>query len=81
MPGPVIDVTWPVGWTEPDHLGDSVNSADPNEHYRPWMEANVGRQGWDWNWDALIKDGESRVMIKFRRGKDAEAMQAWIKWA
>jgi hypothetical protein len=45
------------------------------------MEANVGRQGWDWNWDVLIQDGESRVMIKFRKGKETEAMQAWIKWA
>jgi len=82
MPGQVIDVAWPVGWTEPDHFGTSWESADPNDHYRPWMEANVGQQGWDWNWDVLLNsDGSSRVLIKFRKGKESEAMAAWIKWA
>jgi hypothetical protein len=46
------------------------------------MEANVGQQGWDWNWDVLLNsDGSSRVLIKFRKGKESEAMAAWIKWA
>jgi len=23
---------------------------EPNEHYRPWMEEHIGKQGVDWNW-------------------------------
>ena len=39
MPSVTINVKWPV---------DEV-SADPNDHYRPWLQEHVGRQGWDWN--------------------------------
>lgn len=24
---------------------------EPNEHYRPWLEEHVGKQGVTWNWD------------------------------
>jgi hypothetical protein len=27
---------------------------EPNEHYRPWLEQHVGKQGIDWNWDLNI---------------------------
>ena len=46
MTGAVVDVDWPV----------SASSADPNDHYRVWLEENIGRQGRDWQWDCVIKD-------------------------
>jgi hypothetical protein len=80
MPGTEIMVKWPVGWTEPDDLGNRIESADPNDHMRPWLKANVGRQCWDWNWDLRERDDGTYVLIKFRWGKGAWAMQAWMIW-
>lgn len=93
MPGTVIKVKWPVGnvivlptddgwdWT----IGTTrqeIFSADPNEHYRPWMEANVGKQGWDWNWRLTDNDAaENRLTIKFRRSKASLATIAALRWA
>lgn len=93
MPGDIISVKWPDGevvidesmpqwdWT----VGPSryiIESADPNDHYRPWMEANVGRQGWDWDWGMADRDAiDNRLTIKFRRGKDECATMAALMWA
>jgi hypothetical protein len=80
MPGTEIVVKWPMGWTEPDDLGNSVESADPNDHMRPWLAANVGRQCWDWNWDIKQRGDETMLLIKFRWGKGAHAMHARMLW-
>ena len=79
MPGIELRVRWPAGWTRPDHLGNQVNSADPNDHYRPELERLVGRQGWDWDWrvDPYDIDG---LMIKFRKGKQYHASYFALKW-
>lgn len=92
MPGVTIKVKWPVGnvivlptddgwdWT----LGTTpqeIFSADPNDHYRPWMEANVGQQGWDWNWRLTDNDvAENILTIKFRRGREQWASVAALRW-
>ena len=90
MPGVTIKVKWPVGnvivlptddgfdWavgTTPQE----IFSADPNDHYRPWLEANVGRQGWDWNWRIASTDGNI-LAIKFRRGREHWASVAALRW-
>ena len=81
MPGTVIKVKWPVGWTRPDHLGNQTESTDPNEHYRPWLIKNVGRQGLDWQWDLRDNDIiENTLTIKFRKGKERWATVAAINW-
>ena len=76
-----IMVDWPSGWTPQDHLGNSAQSADPNEWYREWLEANVGRQGWSWDWRSEMLHPEVRDMliIKFRNPKDATAFA--LRWA
>lgn len=93
MPGTIINVRWPTGPLVVDHndprwvdLGGavwvSIDSADPNDHYRPWLEENVGRQGWDWNWGMANNDAsENRLTIKFRRGKEDCAMFATMRWS
>lgn len=82
MPGTIIRVKWPR----------EVESADPNDHYRPFLEKNVGKQGIDWNWRIQVgnsfytpgyedQDQESdKVVIKFRKGKDKWASVAGILW-
>lgn len=68
----VITVRWPM-----DH-----RSADPNDHYRPWLEDHVGRQGWDWNWDIKADDiVRNRLTIKFRKGKESRAVEAALMWS
>ena len=77
IPGITIDVKWPNGQVKvgPSHrdgwcgLGpyfEYVYSADPNDHYRPWLEKYIGIQGWDWDW--CIADWDTdRLTIKIRR--------------
>jgi len=43
---------------------------EPNEHYRPWMEKNIGRQGIDWDW-ALHSVVGNTIEITFIRSDDA----------
>lgn len=92
MPGVVINVRWPSGdititedhpqwdWT----IGPSkyiVYSADPNEHYRPWLEENVGKQGWDWNWGMAARDAlDDRLTIKIRRRHKKYATMLALRW-
>lgn len=92
MPGTTINVEWPTGWTEADHLGNQTFSADPNDHFRPWLEKNVGKQGWDWDWrlgpitGAQGRPGGPIVLagdylaIKFRKGKTKYATMFAMRW-
>ena len=92
MPGVVINVRWPKGQVKvgPSHRDgwsgygpefEYVDSADPNDHYRPWMEENVGKQGWDWNWGMANNDvADNRLTIKVRT-KHAECLTlAAMRW-
>jgi len=93
VPGVVINVRWPKGPLVVDHndprwvdLGGavwvSIDSADPNDHYRPWMEQHVGRQGWDWNWGMANMDAtENRLTIKIRQKYAKYATIAAIQWS
>jgi len=93
MPGVVINVAWPVGQVKVDpdlrhgiwsgyNPGDYVQSADPNDHYRPWMEQHVGKQGWDWNWGLGNNDAaDNRLTIKIRRKHEKYATIAALKWS
>ena len=77
-----VEVKWPSGWTPQDHLGNSAETSDPNEWYRAWLEANVGRQGWAWDWrigkvyvhdNNPLVDVRDTLKIKFRKPQDATA--------
>jgi hypothetical protein len=93
MPGVIINVKWPKGQIKvgPSHrygwsgIGpefEYVDSADPNDHYRPWMEKNVGKQGWDWNWGLANNDAaENRLTIKIRRKYQDYAIIAKLQWS
>jgi len=94
MPGVVINVRWPTGnivvndkdprWCD---MGGAVwvdlgFSSDPNDHYRPWMEEHVGRQGWDWNWGMADRDAtDNRLTIKIRQKHAKYATMAGIMWS
>lgn len=95
MPGVVINVRWPTGmivagpgpkdplWYD---LGGAAyitfESADPNDHYRPWMEQHVGRQGWDWNWGMANRDAsDNRLTIKIRQKYQEHAIIAKLMWS
>jgi len=83
--GPTITVAWPVGWVllhqNPDGSAVSTESADPNVHYRPWLEKNVGKQNRDWIWGMRDNNAaENRLTIKFSRAKAKWATMAAILW-
>lgn len=84
MPGVVINVRWPCGWAVLDD-GDQTYSADPNNHYRPWLEKHVGQQGWDWNWGVGRISGmaaiEHRLTIKIRQKYAEHATIAALRWS
>lgn len=93
MPGVIINVKWPVGNITVDDtdprwdwsLGSTLQegfSADPNDHYRPWMEKHIGKQGWDWNWGMADRDAtENRLTIKIRRKYQDYAIIAKLQWS
>jgi hypothetical protein len=89
MPGVMVTVRWPSGrWHSTCDVNGGMTSTwwvDPNNYYRPWMEANVGRQGWDWDWgytDAASHDvSDYKLTIKIRRKHAAYATIMALKWA
>ena len=86
MPGVVINVKWPKGWVvlHSTSAGSCVSteSADPNDHYRPWLEQHVGKQGRDWNWGMANMDAtENRLTIKIRQKYAKYATIAAIRWS
>lgn len=93
MPGETVSVKWPTGNVVVDHtdprwfdLGGAVwvdlgFSADPNDHYRPYLEKHVGRQGWDWNWGMADRDAtDNRLTIKIRRPKTHWCSIIALRW-
>jgi len=92
MPGVTINVAWPTGKVKvgPSHRDgwsgygpefEYVDSADPNDHYRPWLEKNVGKQGWDWNWGLRDNNAaENRLTIKVRKKHAKWATMAALLW-
>jgi hypothetical protein len=94
MPGTTIKVKWPVGpvtitendprWPPKNRTSVEVviESADPNDHYRGYLEKYVGRQGWDWDWTLNDEDIFKDVLtIKFRRGKAMFASSVGLMWS
>lgn len=93
MPGDIIRVKWPSGKIVVDHndprwidLGGAVwvefDSADPNDHYRPWLEKYIGRQGWDWNWAIKNYDAsENSITLKIRRKHNKYVPIILLKWS
>jgi hypothetical protein len=86
VPGVIINVRWPSGWVvlheDSDGSKVSAESADPNDHYRPWLEKHVGRQGWDWNWGMADRDAtDNRLTIKIRRKYASYATIIALRWS
>jgi hypothetical protein len=93
MPGVVINVRWPrgevrvgpshrQGWSGVGEYFEYVESADPNDHYRPFMETHIGRQGWDWNWGMGSHDAtEDRLTIKIRQRHSKYATIIAMMWS
>lgn len=55
--GETVVVLWPK----------TKDMADPNDLMRPWLEENVGRQGYDWDWRVNFRDGGFKIDLKFRK--------------
>jgi hypothetical protein len=93
VPGVVISVRWPrgqvrvgpshrEGWSGMGEYFEYIDSADPNDHYRPWLEQHVGRQGWDWNWGMVDQDAtRDRLTIKIRWPHAGQATVAAMRWS
>jgi hypothetical protein len=85
MPGPTIIVKWPAGnngWIPMDYLGARLNSADPNDHYRPVLEYHCGKQFVGWHWKAIVSNHKvDTIEIKFRFDKKQWATIFALQWA
>jgi hypothetical protein len=58
-----------------------VHSADPNDHYRPYLEKHVGKQGVDWNWGMANRDAtDNRLTIKVRQKHQKYATILSLMW-
>ena len=93
MPGVVITVKWPTGkikvgpshrdgWSGIGEYFEYVDSADPNDHYRPELTKLVGKQGIHWNWGMADRDAtDNRLTIKIIKSKAKYASYFAIKWS
>ena len=87
MPGVIINVAWPKGpivkeFIDQYKTDEQWLSADPNDHYRPWLKKHVGKQGWDWNWGVCSNDvSDNRLTIKIRRKHAKYATIAALWWS
>lgn len=92
VPGVVVNVKWPTGdvivgpdsraWSGMGPMRELVFSSDPNDHYRPWLEEHVGRQGWDWNWGMADRDAiDNRLTIKIRQKHASCATVLALRWS
>lgn len=95
MPGTIFKVKWPRGWTEPKPAAGGgfiqMESADPNDHYRPTLEKLVGKQYWDWDWDwtpgecitanSADTGDYNNLAIKIRKGKEKWVTYLLLKWS
>lgn len=92
VPGVEFHVKWPMGEVKSmkpkiDIKNNNILvkplsiSADPNDHYRPWLEECVGRQGWDWDWKLSNNDvSKNRLTLKIRKDKKELATVAKMLW-
>jgi hypothetical protein len=53
--------------------------SEPNEHYRPWLESNIGEQGVDWQWYIDSVNSRDGLMIEFRHSEHAVLFE--LSWA
>jgi hypothetical protein len=100
IPGTTITIPWPKKeWiTLPGQCrscqiqNPCAHTNDPNDHYRPYLEKHVGKQGWDWDWRIQVGNSmwtpgyedqdiqSDKVVIKFRKGKEKWASITTIMW-
>jgi len=92
IPGTKVKLRWPVGkivvgygdpkWYDCGATWVEVDSADPNDFYRPWLEKHVGRQGWHWNWTMEDNDAaENKLTLKVCKSRAKYATLAGIQWS
>lgn len=60
-------IFWGLKFGETVVLGWPKSKQDPNDTWRPWLENNVGLQGFDWNWRVNFKDRNFKIDLKFRK--------------
>ncbi len=92
-----IDVKWPSGVIVVDHdhpdwydcgaTWVEIDSADPNDHYRPFLEQWIGRQGWDWDWHLKFhgrnietKEHVGHLIIRMRKKHAIYASHIALMW-
>ena len=90
---PYVEVTvrWPVGeivveygdprWYDCGARLVLIQSADPNDHYRPFLEEWIGRQRWDWQF--LMKNNDARdnrITIRIRQKHAVFATHVAMMW-
>jgi len=81
-----IEVKWPVGWVtvqENTVFNDKIDvqSADPNDHYRPTLERMVGKQKMHWDWRVADNGHADKLTIKILKSKQVEATYLAMLWA
>ena len=54
-----------------------LGTDEPNYHYRPWLEENIGEQNIDWGWEiySVVRD---KLIVYFEREEDAILFE--LRW-
>lgn len=91
VPWVEVNVKWPSGpigvgcedprWYDCGATWVEVFSADPNDHYRPFMQSWIGHQRRDWSWYMGNNDAaENRLTIRMRKKYAIYASHIAIMW-
>jgi hypothetical protein len=77
--GAIVDVKWPGPSVTYGSFTFGTN--DPNEHYRPWLEENVGKQGRDWDWTNWSGTENFEIRIVVSKRKASLAPMIALMWS
>ena len=79
VPWPTETVTYVAG----NDSGSYTYSVSPDRDVWKWMNATVGKQGLDWEWDlcVCVVPTMGRIVLKFRPGKGHHAVMTGIKFS
>lgn len=92
VPWVEVKVKWPVGeivighddprWYDCGATKVAIESADPWDHYGPWLLQNVGRYKWNWEWEVKDHDiSENRLTIRIRKKHEQQATAIAMMWS
>lgn len=80
MPCVTVCINWPAS-VDYNAVGRFNIFQQANIHYRPWLEQNIGKQGWDWDWGICRSNLlDRKITVRIRKKHAKFISMALLKW-